>query len=402
MQPNSDKSNPPDVKPNRIADAMKGVVLVSTGLAAVMWLAAFIALFCLIHYWDVEFHRKMEMIERGEVKPETLQITRVVKNDGGGWNVGLTAKGKKDTAWRTDVALDNPHVGDTMPGYRFDDKYLIPQLGDGNFWGKWIFLAVGMLPLVVIGIVLLVMALRKSTKPSEEQSYAGVSAAKAFSRPSMCFDGIPEDSQLVCLLGDSDCGPIKAVEEAGVLTVRPWLFPMKVITAWMILVAIAITCMMCFGTSLLEHRREDFLSPIFWAMLLLLWVLALPGFLGVLALINRSFAKKGDYFKVDLARHTLELCRVSRTIKASEIIAITLLTRWYCNAGGVWQKTHQTGVLVRTEDNATQLYPVVRELGENVPSPRRSKWADRLANVFQVPIRQVEVSRPESRVLNDC
>ncbi len=46
---------------------------------------------------------------------------------------------------------------------------------------------------------------------------------KAFSLPSMCFDGVPDDSRLECLFGDRDCGPVNAVEEAGWLIVRPWV-----------------------------------------------------------------------------------------------------------------------------------------------------------------------------------
>jgi hypothetical protein len=214
----------------------------------------------------------------------------------------------------------------------------------------------------------------------------------------MLFDDVPDDSQLVCLLGDPDCGPIKAVEEAGLLTVRPWLFPMKVVVTWMVFIAAVITGMTCF-MPLVEHEKPDFSSLAFFSFFL--WFVCLPGFLGLLALVNRSLAKKGDYFKVDTDRRTLELCRVGRTLKADEIIAVTMLTRWYRNAGG-FQKTHQTGVLVRTPNSGLELYPVIRELGENVQSSGSSNWADRLARIFQVPIRRIELSRSESRALNDC
>ena len=177
---------------------------------------------------------------------------------------------------------------------------------------------------------------------------------KVFSCPSMCFDGVPDDSQLVYLLGDRDCGPIKAVEEAGLLTVRPWLIPMKFMAPWMLLTLVIITIVM-----LCVHYPRDWF---FWLFLTCGWFVCLPVLLGLLDAINRSFAKKGDYFKVDTARRTLELCQVGRTLKANEIIAITMLTRWYANASGSWNKTHQTGVLVRTQDNRVELYPLVREL----------------------------------------
>jgi hypothetical protein len=227
--------------------------------------------------------------------------------------------------------------------------------------------------------------------------------AKVFSLPSMRFDHDPSDAELTCLLGDADCGPVKAVEEGGVLTVRPWLFPMKYIVPWMVFTAIVITCMLCFAP-MVEHKKADSSSLMFfWIPLVFLWLVALPGFLGLLALMNRSFASKGDYFKIDTARRTLELCRAGRTVRAADIAAITVLTRWYRNAGGSSFKTYQTGVLLRVaeRDNHLELLPVVRELGENISWGKASRWAEKLASVFQSPIRRVELSRSESKALND-
>ncbi|MGA2496168.1 MAG: hypothetical protein ABSH20_00415 [Tepidisphaeraceae bacterium] len=215
---------------------------------------------------------------------------------------------------------------------------------------------------------------------------------KAFSLQSMCFERVPDDSQLVCLLGDRDCGPVNAVEEAGLLIVRPWLIPMKFMVPWVLLTMAMITIVtVCF------YRPWDFFLGLFLAVG---WFLSVPGLLVAVVVINRSFARKGDYFKVDTARRTLELCQVGRTLKAGEIIGIVLLTR-YCNIGSTWHKTFQTGVLFRTRDNRVELLPAVRELGENVPSSKASQWADRLAHTFQVPIRRIGLSRSESRALND-
>jgi hypothetical protein len=215
---------------------------------------------------------------------------------------------------------------------------------------------------------------------------------KVFSCPSMSFDHVPADSELTCLLGDSGCGPIKAVENEESLTVRPWQFPMKYMVPWGIFVMVVISCMSYF----MEGGNLDLLV---WLMLLFGWLVCLPGTLAVMVVINRAFGKKGDHFRVNMSRRTLELCRIGRTVTASEIIAITLLGRWYRH--GAWEKTYQTGVLVRTRDKV-EFYPLVRESGENVPASKRSKWADRLADIFQAPVRRIELSKSESRALNDC
>ena len=122
----------------------------------------------------------------------------------------------------------------------------------------------------------------------------------------------------------------------------------------------------------------------------------------MLIAINRLFARKGNYFKVDQTQRTLEICRLGRTVGSRDIKAVTLLVRWYRNAGGAWSKTRQTGLLVSAAGNGFELYPLVRELEENLSFKGKSTWADRLANIFQVPIRRVELSRWESRALDDC
>jgi hypothetical protein len=207
----------------------------------------------------------------------------------------------------------------------------------------------------------------------------------------MSFAEMPDDSQLTSLLGDPDCGPLRAVEEDGVLIVRPWLLPMKFIAPWMIFVMAVITVMAYMW------KEEQF--GIFVAITFMGWVLVLPALLTLFFFMNRSSVKKGDYFKLYTAKRTLELCQLGRTFEASEILAITLLTRWHGTTN--WDKTHQTGVLVRGRENQIELYPVIRELGNNVALFQKSRWADQLAEVFQVPIRQVELSREESRALND-
>jgi hypothetical protein len=395
---------------------MKVMAIVGPIIFALIWMGFGIFAFFLIHSWGVEYDHKLETIKRGEVKPITLYVTDLSENKKSrNWNVAIGVGGKA-VAWRSPNDVAGLQLGSPVTAYRFGDNYLIPQFDrGGHHWGEWIFLAFGMLPLPIIGVIILVSLLRgrhrrsASDQSTQTSSRGGLATSeqhptpRAFSRSSMTFDHAPGDCELTCLLGDPNCGPVRAVEEGGVLTVRPWLFPMKYIVPWMIFTAIVITCMLCFAP-MIEHKKTDFSSVLFfWLPLCLVWLLGLPAFLGFLAILNRTFASKGDYFKVDMARRTLELCRLARTVKAGDIIAITLLTRWYRNAGGASFKTYQTGVLVRSPENnnRVELYPVVRELGENIPASRASQWAERLANIFQVPIRRTELSRSESLALDD-
>jgi hypothetical protein len=382
-------------------------MVVGTIFALGIPMAIGIVAFCVCQQSEAEYNRKTEMIARGEVKPEMLRVLEVIKGDGN-WYVSL-GKNEKAVAWRWDKNVDDLPVGAETAAYRFGYAYRIPRFDRGNVGPKWYWLAFRLVCAFLAGGVALLKALRWRARYSSQGNRGSSSSAsgtpshppKAFSCTSMTFDHNPADAELTCLLGDRSAGPIRAVEEAGVLTASPWLFPMKYIVPWMLFVAIVITCVLCF-VSISQYKKADHLSAGFLCfMLLLLWFAALPSFLGILAAMNRSFAKKGDYFKIDMARRTLELCRLDRTLKAGEIVALVVLTRWY-RGHGEWQKTHQTGVLARGHGSCVDFFPLVRELGENIRSSRKTKWANRIAEIFQVPVRQIELNRSESKALNDC
>ena len=377
--------------------------LVGPLLFAVAWMAFGIFAFFLIRAWGIQYDRRMAMIERGEIKPEMLHVMSISKDEDRGWSIAL-GNGDKPIEWRSDNKIDDISVGGKVAAYRFGDKYLIPQFDRGGFnWGKWVFLGVGLLPIPVIGGVVLFKRLRARKRylaagaVTEVAPRRGSSGAllipKAFSRSSISFDSVPDDAQLVCLLGDRDWGPVKEAEEGGLLTVRPWLFPMKFVAPWMVFTLVVGTA----ATIYVHHPLDAAL----WWFLAFGWLLCLPATLALMIAINRSLAKKGDLFKVDSARRTLELCRAGRTIKADEIVAFTMLTRWYRDASGTWDERNQTSVLVRLPNHRFELYPVVRGSSQNWQL-RKLTWADRLANIFQVPVRRIELNRSESRELNDC
>jgi hypothetical protein len=79
-------------------------------------------------------------------------------------------------------------------------------------------------------------------------------------------------------------------------------------------------------------------------------------------------------------------------------LKFTEVSRYY-RSGRRWRWTQQTGVLTRGEAGAVELHPVIREDDWRPPEPH---WADRLADLFRVPVRRVELDRAESEALGDC
>jgi hypothetical protein len=218
--------------------------------------------------------------------------------------------------------------------------------------------------------------------------------AKTFSITSVCFDRVPNDSELVCLLGDGDPSrpppytPIKFADTFESLTCTPRLVPLNWIMPLLVLFVAGLTCVLWLAVDVSAHWL--------WLITAIIW-LDVPVTLAVFVWINQQLGRKGDHFRVDRSRRTLELCRIGRTINSREIVALTELTRYY-KRGSEWVWTQQTGVLVRLPDDRIELLPIVRE---DQWCSRPPHCADRLADFFGVPVRRIELDKSESKALAD-
>jgi hypothetical protein len=365
--------------------------------------------FCLCLHWEAEYNRKVEMVRRGDVKPEML---RIMKIDNGSESTVSLGKFGTAVAWRSVANVEGLRVGDKVDAYRFGDSYFIPRFDNGSFVGKWYFLMFGVGMGAFVGVLGAFRLRRYNRSAAARRSNSCEPSSsvppRAFSRPSMSFDHNPADTELVALLGEPAHGLVSLSEEGGVLVARPWVLPMKWIVIWLFFVAVGLTCFMCVDLCWEHEGRMNPSDVYFFGLcLLLMWLVVVPGILLVLAFIRRTLAKRAeqrDFFKVDTSRRTLELCPVGRTFKAGEIIAFTVVARWYrnVNMANEWKGALQTGVLVRASNNRVEHYPLIHGWSETTLSSKRSKCADRLAGIFCVPVRRIELNKFESCALNDC
>jgi hypothetical protein len=226
---------------------------------------------------------------------------------------------------------------------------------------------------------------------------------KVFSQPSMTFDHNPADSELTCLLGEN-VPYAKEFELSSVLIVRPGLMPIR----WIVAVLIFFACVISFfwtpGIHSMGHAEsiaQDWVDLfITWFACGFIWLVFVPSTVGVLWFYNRQLSKKGDFFRVDFQRRTLELCQAGRTLKTDDIIAFTELTRWYgpANSDGNW--TRQTGVLIRNGPSV-EWYPLVPRIWPKQWKKTREPLIDRLACFFQKKVRRIELDRQHSNKLGD-
>jgi hypothetical protein len=268
-----------------------------------------------------------------------------------------------------------------------------------HHWARWIFLAGGsFMAFVGCGGILLYISWR--SRQHEKSCVATETSArpKPFSLSSMQFDHNPADADLTCLLaaprslGMSD---FKIIEKDGKLRVIPTQLPIIGIMASMVLGGVILTAVPMFLRSPILPGESstlfDVLSGIWVASI---WLVLIPFWAVVLAVVNRQIAKTDDFLRVDTTKRILELCHEARTLRAADIVAFTELTRWVHGAEG-WGKTLQTGVLVRTANGGIVLLALA-DGGSHL------RLAYRLASIFHVPVRRIELSRSESRALNDC
>lgn len=215
--------------------------------------------------------------------------------------------------------------------------------------------------------------------------------------PSLHFDDQPDDIELTCLLqAPHKWANLEMIEEFGVLRVRAKKMP-----------ALTIILATMLGTILMTIASIQFLGPkpgepaifqtLFWLLPAFLWLIILPFVAIVLAVLNHRIAEEDDVLRVNIARRTLEICWVNRTLKAAEILAFTDVSRYfrYDRRGGEWTPRTSTGVLVRGENGAIEF----SALAKGAISRR---LAGRLAAIFDVPLRQVVLNKAESKALGDC
>jgi hypothetical protein len=218
--------------------------------------------------------------------------------------------------------------------------------------------------------------------------------AKAFSLTTVCFDRVPNDSELVSLLGDGDPSrpppytPIKFTDTFESLICTPRLVPLNWVMPLLVLFVAGLTCALWLFVEMPGHWRE-LVTVLIWLDIPITWA--------VFTWVNQQLGRKGDHFRVDRSRRTLELCRIGRTINSREIVALTELIRYY-KRGSEWVWTQQTGVLVRLPDDRIELLPIVRE---DQWRSRPPHCADRLAEVFGSPVRRIELDKSESQALAD-
>jgi hypothetical protein len=149
-------------QPTTLRNALQILGGLEIGLFLLCWLALCIVAFFMINAWGVEHDRRMAAIESGEIRPDTLRVSRFHQMKANDYLAVFVNEAGEEIATRK--VTDPPampvlptrrgdlRVGDDVVAYRFGEEYLIPNLdGGGHYWGKWVFLALGLLPIPVIG-----------------------------------------------------------------------------------------------------------------------------------------------------------------------------------------------------------------------------------------------------------
>jgi hypothetical protein len=219
---------------------------------------------------------------------------------------------------------------------------------------------------------------------------------KIFAVSSISFDHDPADSELTCLLqGPRQPIGFRIIETDGTIRATSALVPVKGIILSMLVGATVMTLgarlMVTSGNATLTLWEEI----VFGIWTAAIWFVILPVTLVAMIFSNRKLAKIEDFFRVDLSERVLKIGHAGRTFRASEIRAFTDLSRWFHNDSAAWSPRRQIGVLVRTPASGTELF-LLLDGDSNRP------LADRLASIFQVPVRRIELNKAESKALNDC
>ncbi len=158
---------------------IQALIGLELGLFVVGWIAFGLIAFMQIRDWGTEYDRKVAAVTRGDVQPETLHVLGIREKsseseDIARWVVVLGDKENENIV--ASRRLRNPNtidVGSEVIAYRFGNSYLIPRFDRGGHnWGKWAFLAVGLLPIPIVCGIVLFRVLRRRRISMQHDSVA--------------------------------------------------------------------------------------------------------------------------------------------------------------------------------------------------------------------------------------
>ena len=211
---------------------------------------------------------------------------------------------------------------------------------------------------------------------------------RAFKLDGMRFEKMPEDADLVWLLGERASSQVRVVDAGHVSTGEALVIPLKYVVSWILYIAAFAFCLIWSYGSLSD-------VVLFTAI----GAHAIGFFILFVWYSNHEARKTGYFFRADAARGTLELPRIEKTFECGAMLAFIELHRWYKSPALPWESVSQTGVLVRDDDGSIVHYPVVHDYRRRILEP---PLGEQLAGLFDADFRNVKLNERQSRALGDC
>lgn len=118
-------------------------------LFAVIWVAFGVGFFIVVDRAARKYDMLLEKIDRGELTPVPLRIEAIYEKKGG-WLIKLRPSDSSRLITRSAEDLGELSEGASVQGYPFEGRYLILRFDHGGAHrAKWVFLALGLMPVVV-------------------------------------------------------------------------------------------------------------------------------------------------------------------------------------------------------------------------------------------------------------
>jgi hypothetical protein len=208
------------------------------------------------------------------------------------------------------------------------------------------------------------------------------------------FDHLPNDEVLTALLGPRELtNSLEVIDHDHELIIRPRLIPLRFAVPWILLVGCVITALIWFvpATRATFDRNHAVLFTV------MMWAMAIPALIGMLAWFNFTFRAHGDYCRIDQRARTLRARFARESIARDEIVFIVDLERFYVRHG-VWDAIRQVSALRQTSGGTYEQYPLATQTEKPIFGP---DYAALIATALDVPLRRIKSSKAESKAISD-
>jgi hypothetical protein len=313
-----------------------------------VWAGFGIFAFVQISAWGRIYEHNVALVASGKVPAETLYIASMNKGTGNqddGRYIGLSTTYppvEKITEYEHVISIKDLEIGMPMDAYRIDGRYFIPKIHTGGHeWGKWLFLAFGLVPPLLGTAFLVIRRKLRQRKGGADRAHVPIDPETY-----IIGDGAYHNLQLA-----------QAFDDAHIFRIEAAPIPFTSVVGFN---AMIVAAMIAFHL-VFKHAEPTGALWLVYAGPITVGLLTCGVFNGIAYWSFTSAHRKGDWLVYDKEKHRLELAREQLSFDLDEIVHLQYITTRRLTDGNRSQRELLSELnLITNQSGQRKRWPILR------------------------------------------